>query len=619
MKKRIGLLLAVILLFQILTIYGYASDMDKVNIQGTVWNIDVNKTTAANNRSMRNIFGTAWIDYEDEMKFYADNSFCYYIGAGIGGKGTYSINNEISYEIITYEEEFTEYGNLYLEDGCIVQKDDGLVIYWKKTGDLIPSDRLLNGDFSEYAGKYSLPNGTTTELLSTGLIANNIFLDGVEIRAEDIIKTDNGTYMWLLSAYVNGEYVDGVACVLYPINVKVVAWDGHILDTDTTKPRFWCGNDVICDADYIYTKTDEAAAEIKVVLNGEEIKFDQPPMMINNRVMVPVRKIFEAMGAIVNWNENTQTVTSTKNSTIITMQVGDYIINKNGVESYFNVATQIVNDRTLVPVRAVAESLGAEVIWNDDIQTVFIDTSAKINAIIVNADEDITGNDAAFVKNVLLNNKLAKVNENNFHWIFEPSETLFNAAVNATILQAGESDITYFYYSGHGGKDGHISPTYNNETHDISFTLTPQEIIDTLERIPGTIVVVLDSCYSGAINDLPELDRNKFKILTASDSNSYSYPDNLTHISSEQIGKFTEAFLNALGGLEGTNVIYNTITGRDGKVKADYNHDYNVTLSELFMYIDENMDKKYKDKDGNVCYQNPTCSDVNDNTVIYKY
>lgn len=56
----------------------------------------------------------------------------------------------------------------------------------------------------------------------------------------------------------------------------------------------------------------------------------------------------------------------------------------------------------------------------------------------------------------------------------------------------------------------------------------------------------------------------------------------------------------------------------NGEVKADYNGDRNVTLSELFRYIDENMDKEYIDN-GVKKIAHPTCSDADDETVIYSY
>ena len=55
-----------------------------------------------------------------------------------------------------------------------------------------------------------------------------------------------------------------------------------------------------------------ADEEIRVVLDGQELYFDVPPQLINNRTMVPMRKIFEAMGASVEWEGTTQTIHAKK-------------------------------------------------------------------------------------------------------------------------------------------------------------------------------------------------------------------------------------------------------------------------------------------------------------------
>ena len=62
-----------------------------------------------------------------------------------------------------------------------------------------------------------------------------------------------------------------------------------------------------------------ADSGIKVLLDGKELAFDVPPQLINSRTMVPMRKVFEAMGATVDWNGNTQTVTATKNDITVIM------------------------------------------------------------------------------------------------------------------------------------------------------------------------------------------------------------------------------------------------------------------------------------------------------------
>jgi len=114
---------------------------------------------------------------------------------------------------------------------------------------------------------------------------------------------------------------------------------------------------------------------VNIVLNGEELTFDVSPQIIDNRTLVPIRGILEALGANVDWDNYTQTITATKDDTVITMQINNVIMLINGEESVLDVPPQLVNDRTLAPVRAAAESLNASVEWNNDTRTVVITTA----------------------------------------------------------------------------------------------------------------------------------------------------------------------------------------------------------------------------------------------------
>ncbi|MGN0106443.1 MAG: stalk domain-containing protein [Hominilimicola sp.] len=124
-----------------------------------------------------------------------------------------------------------------------------------------------------------------------------------------------------------------------------------------------------------------AKAEKKIVLqigsdklsnNGTETTLDVPAQIIDGRTMVPLRAIFEALDAAVDWDGNTQTITSTKDNITVEMQIGSNILYKNGEASELDVPAQLVDGRTLVPVRAVAESFGADVEWDGDTHTVTI-------------------------------------------------------------------------------------------------------------------------------------------------------------------------------------------------------------------------------------------------------
>ncbi len=106
--------------------------------------------------------------------------------------------------------------------------------------------------------------------------------------------------------------------------------------------------------------------------DGVDTTLDVPAQIIGERTMVPLRAIFEALGASVDWDGATQTVTSVKGDITVTLKIGENAIYKNGVATELDVPGQIVDDRTLVPARAIAESFDSEVGWDGATQTVTI-------------------------------------------------------------------------------------------------------------------------------------------------------------------------------------------------------------------------------------------------------
>jgi len=115
-----------------------------------------------------------------------------------------------------------------------------------------------------------------------------------------------------------------------------------------------------------------ADSNIRVVLNGEELAFDVPPRVINDRVMVPMRGIFESLGTEIEWEDSTRTVRATRADRVIVMRLDDGImrVNHNGFE--LDVAPLSVDGRAMVPIRAIADGLDATVNWDADTQTVEI-------------------------------------------------------------------------------------------------------------------------------------------------------------------------------------------------------------------------------------------------------
>lgn len=113
---------------------------------------------------------------------------------------------------------------------------------------------------------------------------------------------------------------------------------------------------------------------ITVKIDGQQIAFDVQPQIINSRTMVPLRAIFEALGATVDWNSETQTVTSTKNNTTISLTINSPTMYVNGMAVTLDSPACIIVDRTLVPVRAISEAFGTNVDWDGSTSTVIINT-----------------------------------------------------------------------------------------------------------------------------------------------------------------------------------------------------------------------------------------------------
>ena len=115
-----------------------------------------------------------------------------------------------------------------------------------------------------------------------------------------------------------------------------------------------------------------ATAPIHLFINQREIHCDQPPVIINGRTLVPMRAIFEALTATVEWDDATRTVTSVRGGTVIQLTIGSDTAFVNSLPNTLDVPAQIISGRTMVPVRFIAESVGASVDWDGVSRSVYI-------------------------------------------------------------------------------------------------------------------------------------------------------------------------------------------------------------------------------------------------------
>jgi hypothetical protein len=154
--------------------------------------------------------------------------------------------------------------------------------------------------------------------------------------------------------------------------------------------------DMVTSAPILISPKPVAIAErgISVILNGEYVDFADEngnvvePQLINDRTMVPMRKIFEVFGADVQWDGATETVTAVTEEKTLKLQINNPVAKvialPSGEETEITLDSVpvVVDGRTLVPVRFIAESLELKVGWDGDTQTVVIIDPLKVFEIV---------------------------------------------------------------------------------------------------------------------------------------------------------------------------------------------------------------------------------------------
>lgn len=115
-----------------------------------------------------------------------------------------------------------------------------------------------------------------------------------------------------------------------------------------------------------------SAQEIKINVQGKPLVLNTKPVTENGRLLVPVRPIFEALGATVKWDSVSRTVYAQEDYFLVKVKVNDQFAEINGVTEKMEVPARIINDVVMVPARFAGEVFGATVEWNSKTSTVNI-------------------------------------------------------------------------------------------------------------------------------------------------------------------------------------------------------------------------------------------------------
>lgn len=186
-----------------------------------------------------------------------------------------------------------------------------------------------------------------------------------------------------------------------------------------------------------------AAAEtnIQVKVDGGTVNFpDSKPFIdrASNRTMIPVRFVSEKLGAKVEWDNSTRTVTLDKAGRQIALKIGENKATVSGKQISFDAAAKIQDSRTYVPLRFVSEAYGAKVVWDKINQVVYINTTEKVR--------DATGtklyqqfHSSLQIKNGHLTGKMPRKSDKNLLVHFEAWYKTPVNGQNGLVLENGET------------------------------------------------------------------------------------------------------------------------------------------------------------------------------------
>ena len=151
----------------------------------------------------------------------------------------------------------------------------------------------------------------------------------------------------MLDYYIDGVLAASAGEIPYSANID---FGGYQLGTHNLKVVARYGGDVLYEKSWDFNLTER---EISVYLNGKKLLFEADPIILNDSTLVPLRAIFEALGASVLWEGETQSITSKLNGITVKMQIGSKTMYKNGNEIQLLAEPVLHKDKTMVPVRAL--------------------------------------------------------------------------------------------------------------------------------------------------------------------------------------------------------------------------------------------------------------------------
>ena len=254
--------------------------------------------------------------------------------------------------------EFEIYYSYDCDEWTKVDYEDNYYIDMHKINNKLLIDNYLysDGNFDKvvYENHYSRPVSKVGSYIC-------------EVVPDNEYKTENNTVL----AFSN----DGVYWAYLPIDIK----------TNVIQKVFELGDEIVIEdyRDYYVGDKEEVFSQLReklpnnpvyVKFNDDILGFDEPPIIEDGSTLVPMRFLFEQMGADVEWDSETQTATATLDNKAVTFSIDNVNARINNKPAKMDVPARLVNGKTMVPLRFLSENMGYDVDWDADSRTAIVNS-----------------------------------------------------------------------------------------------------------------------------------------------------------------------------------------------------------------------------------------------------
>lgn len=236
-----------------------------------------------------------------------------------------------------------------------------------------PNQQVYECDFGSHSKLYFTADKKSGRVKSIQLTCPRAYIND-HSNTDVEVMWGTGVLLGILGA-LDGNHVTSDQFVSdLGINNDLVTPRTNTVQYNNVKITFAITSDAVTTTMSACTYSNKQ--EIKLIVNGEELKLNTAPQVVDNRTLVPVRGIFERLGASVQWDNATQEVIANKGNNIIKLKLGSNKAYINGTEKKLDTPGQSIGGRTMVPLRFVAEALNADVQWDPSSQTITVNERA---------------------------------------------------------------------------------------------------------------------------------------------------------------------------------------------------------------------------------------------------